>query len=77
MNHVALVKVIQSLRDIDYLLEHSVCVSGVSEGTHKGDPLRLWLRLDMSGQIPARHPLRHNLEGGECYTYKWDDVVVF
>jgi len=50
---------------------------GVKEGTHKGDPARLWVQLDMCSQIPARRPLRHNLEGVKGYTYKWDDVGVF
>ena len=46
------------------------------EGTYKGDSARLWVQLDVSGQISAGHPLRHNLEGVKGYAYKRDDVDV-
>jgi len=44
------------------------------ERAHKGDPARFWVGLYVSGQIPARHPLRHNLERDESYTDKRHDV---
>ena len=50
---------------------------GGSKGAHEGDPVRVRVRLDVSSQIPTRHPLRHNLEGTECYTYKRDNVDMF
>ena len=49
---------------------------GGVKGAHKVDSVRTWVRLDVSGQIPIRHPFRHNLEGVESYTYERNDVGV-
>ena len=31
---------------------------------------------DVSHQVPARHTMRNNLEGGENNTEEWDDVCM-
>jgi len=49
---------------------------GGNQGTHKSNPARVWVQVDVIGQISARHPLRHNLKRVERYTFEGNDVGV-
>ena len=53
------------------------CSGKVHKEAHKSNPICAWVRINVSRQVSTRHPLRHNLEGVDSYTFKWDDVGVY
>ena len=72
MNHVAGMEIAQTLDEVEQL------AAGVSAGkhdegdtgTHETKSIRSWIVLNVSRQIPTRHPIRDELERGDGDTPK-------
>jgi len=75
MDHVTGVEVAETISDLGQLdgSEHRVETVG---GTYEFKSVCTGVVLNVFRQIPAKHPIRNELEGSDGNTEEWEDVWV-
>ena len=78
MDHIAGVEVAETLSNIGKLVTGGYRLGGHNgRDTHESHLIRIGVVLDVFQQIPARYPIRNELEGGGGNTLKGENIWVF
>ena len=70
MYHTTGVKITEALRNIVQLIAGYALTSHDIRDTHESKAIYVGVSLDVFQQVPARHPIGDELEGGDGNTQK-------